>query len=146
MGCGSGAALYAKVFVTSCGTIKNRDNSRAASDAAPTGRQRAGLLQTAGGPHRGGAGPQAAALAEAVIPADEATTVWRRGWIRGSLRSTRLDCLWSDRQEHTQGTRALVTGHYEELNVFGTPTGTIEHALPVPSFAAGDIAPADFAV
>ena len=33
----------------------------------------------------------------------------------------------ADRQEHTPGTRALVTGHYEELNVFGSPTGKVEH-------------------
>jgi hypothetical protein len=32
----------------------------------------------------------------------------------------------ADRQEHTPGTRAL-TGHYEELNVFGSPTGKVEH-------------------
>ena len=29
----------------------------------------------------------------------------------------------ADRQEHQPGTHAPVTGHYEELNLFGTPTG-----------------------
>jgi hypothetical protein len=33
----------------------------------------------------------------------------------------------ADRQEHTPGTRALVTGHYEELNVFGSPTGKVKN-------------------
>ena len=33
----------------------------------------------------------------------------------------------ADRQEHQPGTHAPVTGHYEELNVFGTPTGKVEH-------------------
>jgi hypothetical protein len=28
--------------------------------------------------------------------------------------------------EHQPGTDVPVTGHYEELNVFGTPTGRIE--------------------
>ena len=33
----------------------------------------------------------------------------------------------AERQEHQPGTHAPVTGHYEELNVFGTPTGVVEH-------------------
>jgi hypothetical protein len=33
----------------------------------------------------------------------------------------------SDRDEHQPGDRAPVTDHYEELNVFGTPTGTVIH-------------------
>jgi hypothetical protein len=32
-----------------------------------------------------------------------------------------------ERPEHQPGTRAPVTGHYEELNIFGTPTGRVEH-------------------
>ena len=32
-----------------------------------------------------------------------------------------------ERQEHQPGTHAPVTGPYEELNVFGTPTGKVEH-------------------
>jgi len=38
--------------------------------------------------------------------------------------------LWSsmaERQEHKPGTHAPATGHYEELNVFGTRTGRVEH-------------------
>jgi hypothetical protein len=30
--------------------------------------------------------------------------------------------------EHLPGERAPATGHYEELNVFGTPTGKTTHA------------------
>jgi hypothetical protein len=33
----------------------------------------------------------------------------------------------ADRQEHQPGAHAPTTGHYEELNVFGTPTGKVEH-------------------
>ena len=33
----------------------------------------------------------------------------------------------AERQEHQPGTHAPVTGHYEALNVFGTPTGKVEH-------------------
>jgi hypothetical protein len=33
----------------------------------------------------------------------------------------------AERQEHEPGTPAPATGHYEELNVFGTPTGRVEH-------------------
>jgi hypothetical protein len=33
----------------------------------------------------------------------------------------------AERQEHEPGTHAPATGHYEELNVFGTPTGRVEH-------------------
>jgi hypothetical protein len=33
----------------------------------------------------------------------------------------------TERQEHQPGTRAPATGHYEELNIFGTPTGRVEH-------------------
>jgi hypothetical protein len=33
-----------------------------------------------------------------------------------------------ERQEHQPGTDASVTGLYEELNVFGSPTGKVEHA------------------
>ena len=32
-----------------------------------------------------------------------------------------------ERQEHRPGTPAPVTGHCEELNVFGMPTGRVEH-------------------
>ena len=32
----------------------------------------------------------------------------------------------AERQEHQPGSHAPVTGHYEELNVFGTQTGRIE--------------------
>jgi len=30
--------------------------------------------------------------------------------------------------EHPPGARVPATGHYEELNVFGSPTGRIAHA------------------
>jgi hypothetical protein len=33
----------------------------------------------------------------------------------------------AERQEHQPGTEAPATGHYEELNVFGTPTGRLTH-------------------
>jgi hypothetical protein len=33
----------------------------------------------------------------------------------------------AERQEHQPGTHAPSTGHYEELNVFGSPTGKVEH-------------------
>ena len=33
----------------------------------------------------------------------------------------------AERQEHQPGTHAPLTGHYEELNIFGTPTGKVEH-------------------
>jgi len=33
----------------------------------------------------------------------------------------------AERQEHQPGTHAPVTGQYEELNVFGTSTGRVEH-------------------
>jgi hypothetical protein len=33
----------------------------------------------------------------------------------------------AERQEHPPGAHAPVTGHYEELNVFGSPTGKVEH-------------------
>jgi hypothetical protein len=33
----------------------------------------------------------------------------------------------AERQEHQPGFPAPATGHYEELNVFGTQTGRIEH-------------------
>jgi hypothetical protein len=32
-----------------------------------------------------------------------------------------------DREEHQPGTRAPRTGRFEELNVFGSPTGKVEH-------------------
>ena len=32
----------------------------------------------------------------------------------------------AEHQDHQSGTRASVTGHYEELNVFGTLTGRVE--------------------
>jgi hypothetical protein len=32
-----------------------------------------------------------------------------------------------DREEHQPGTRASITGRFEELNIFGSPTGKIEH-------------------
>jgi hypothetical protein len=31
------------------------------------------------------------------------------------------------REEHQPGTRAPMTGHYEEMNIFGSGTGRIEH-------------------
>jgi hypothetical protein len=37
-----------------------------------------------------------------------------------------MPCM-AERQEHQPGTHAPATGHYEELNVFGTPTGKVEH-------------------
>jgi hypothetical protein len=33
----------------------------------------------------------------------------------------------SGREEHQPGDEAPHTGHYEELNVFGTPTGAVIH-------------------
>ena len=33
----------------------------------------------------------------------------------------------SDEEEHQPGDRAPATAHYEELNVFGNPTGAIVH-------------------
>jgi hypothetical protein len=33
----------------------------------------------------------------------------------------------SDEEEHQPGDRAPATAHYEELNVFGSPTGTDVH-------------------
>ena len=33
----------------------------------------------------------------------------------------------SDEEDHQPGGRAPVTAHYEELNVFGSPTGTVVH-------------------
>jgi hypothetical protein len=33
----------------------------------------------------------------------------------------------AERQEHQPGTHAPMTGHYEELNIFGTLTGRVEH-------------------
>jgi hypothetical protein len=44
-----------------------------------------------------------------------------------------LQPLMPDRKEHQPGTRAPITGHFEELNIFGSPTGKIEH---VQAFAA----------
>ena len=38
-----------------------------------------------------------------------------------------LHARMDKRQEHEPGTLAPATGHYEELNVFGTPTGRVEH-------------------
>jgi hypothetical protein len=32
-----------------------------------------------------------------------------------------------ERQEHQPGAHAPSTGHYEELNVFGSRTGRVEH-------------------
>jgi hypothetical protein len=32
-----------------------------------------------------------------------------------------------ERQEHPPGTEAPATGRYEQLNVFGTPTGRLAH-------------------
>jgi hypothetical protein len=32
-----------------------------------------------------------------------------------------------ERQEHQPGAHAPVAGHYEELDVFGSPTGRVEH-------------------
>jgi hypothetical protein len=33
----------------------------------------------------------------------------------------------ADGKEHEPGTHAPITGRYEELNVFGSPTGKVEH-------------------
>jgi len=33
----------------------------------------------------------------------------------------------ADRKEHQPGTRAPITGHFEELNIFGSPTGKVVH-------------------
>jgi len=33
----------------------------------------------------------------------------------------------AERQEHQPGSHAPATGHYEELNVFGSRTGKVEH-------------------
>jgi len=33
----------------------------------------------------------------------------------------------SDEEEHQPGDRAPATAHYEELNVFGNPTGAVVH-------------------
>ena len=33
----------------------------------------------------------------------------------------------AERQEHQPGTQAPATGRYEQLNIFGTPTGVVEH-------------------
>jgi hypothetical protein len=33
----------------------------------------------------------------------------------------------SDEEEHQPGDRATATAHYEELNVFGSPTGAVVH-------------------
>ena len=33
----------------------------------------------------------------------------------------------AERQEHQPGAHAPVTGQYEELNVFGSSTGRVEH-------------------
>ena len=33
----------------------------------------------------------------------------------------------AERQEHQPDTHVAVSGHYEELNIFGTPTGRAEH-------------------
>jgi hypothetical protein len=33
----------------------------------------------------------------------------------------------AERSEHQPGAHAPATGHYEELNIFGTPTGRVEH-------------------
>jgi hypothetical protein len=41
-----------------------------------------------------------------------------------------LGMLWeqmSDEGEHQPGDRAPATAHYEELNVFGSPTGAVVH-------------------
>jgi len=38
--------------------------------------------------------------------------------------------LWphmTNRKEHQPGTCAPITGRFEELNIFGSPTGKIEH-------------------
>ena len=37
-----------------------------------------------------------------------------------------------DREEHQPGTRAPITGRFEELNIFGSPTGKVEHVPPAP--------------
>jgi hypothetical protein len=33
----------------------------------------------------------------------------------------------AEREEHGPGTYVPVSGHYEELNIFGSPTGRVEH-------------------
>jgi hypothetical protein len=53
------------------------------------------------------------------------------------------DCIMppvSDRKEHQPGARAPATGRYEELNVFGSPTGRIERVRegePLPASPRG---------
>jgi hypothetical protein len=34
----------------------------------------------------------------------------------------------ADRNEHQPGAHAPITGHFEELNIFGSPTGRVEPA------------------
>jgi hypothetical protein len=33
----------------------------------------------------------------------------------------------AERNEHQPGTHAPITGHFEELNIFGSPTGKVEY-------------------
>jgi hypothetical protein len=33
----------------------------------------------------------------------------------------------ADRNEHQPGTHAPITGYFEELNIFGSPTGKVVH-------------------
>jgi hypothetical protein len=47
----------------------------------------------------------------------------QHGWTDTMLRTISV----SDR-EHLPGEHAPATGHYEELNVFGSPTGVVHHA------------------
>ena len=47
--------------------------------------------------------------------------------INNRARDLRLQPRMAERQEHQPGTHAPATGHYEELNVFGTRTGRVEH-------------------
>ena len=46
----------------------------------------------------------------------------------------------SKQDEHQPGEQASATGHYEELNIFGTETGRVTHATeaePLPALPRG---------
>jgi hypothetical protein len=46
---------------------------------------------------------------------------------RSAATGARHDRTMADRKEHQPGTHAPITGHFEELNVFGSPTGKVEY-------------------
>ena len=71
--------------------------------------------------------------------ADEATAVWRRGAGRtdvSSLDAALIACA-DLTGRNTRGTRAPVTGFYEDLNVFGMPTG--RSSMCFPPFLCGGV-------